>query len=106
MLVEIKKNMTIKLLLRGYGECLQIGVGEIGEIAGVRIAVVAGGKQDDVEMAREMGQLLEAKCLRSKAFVVRVAVHGWDLQFPELFARGVTAWVERHSLPGEFEGIK
>jgi hypothetical protein len=37
--------------------------------------------------------------------VLREAAHAWDLQFPELFAQGVAAWVEGGKLPDEFERL-
>jgi hypothetical protein len=40
-----------------------------------------------------------------KAYVVRKAVHGWDLQFPELFAEGIRAWVLDEDMPVEYEEL-
>jgi hypothetical protein len=71
-----------------------------------RVMLVAGGKSDDVQATRRAGQIIKEKCLGSRAFVVRNAVHAWDLQFPELFAQGVRAWVENvKELPKEFEEL-
>ena len=71
-----------------------------------RVMLIAGGKNDDVEATRLAGQIIKEKCPGSRAFVVRDAVHGWDLQFPELFAHGVRAWVEGvEELPREFEEL-
>ena len=47
--------------------------------------------------------MLNSKNPECKAFVVRDAVHLWDLQLPELFARGVRAWVDGSEMPTEFE---
>jgi hypothetical protein len=47
-------------------------------------AFVAGEKQDSVDVTRRMGR--DREC---KRYVVRGAVHVWDWQFPELFAKGV-----------------
>lgn len=75
----------------------------VAEIRGVRIAVVAGGKRDQVAQTREMGKVLASMNSECKAFVVRDAVHLWDLQLPELFAQGVRAWIEGIEMPEEFE---
>lgn len=55
---------------------MQVGLEQIASIEGLRVVVIAGGKQDDVEGVREMGRLLSVRCKESKAFVVREAVHG------------------------------
>jgi len=117
-------------LVRELGD-LQVGIdnnsgdqdGEDGEDGkegqrGVRILVVAAGKQDDVEAAREMGRVWREEDhlvgagerggtrTKSKAAVVRGAVHAWNLQFPEVFAEGIKAWVEgREELPVEYEEL-
>jgi pimeloyl-ACP methyl ester carboxylesterase len=104
--VEMKANMTGDLLRSGYGQLLGVGMEQVGGIEGVRVAVVAGGKQDDVECVGEMGRVLGRSGQVSKAFVVREAVHGWDLQFPELFARGTRAWAENREMPVEFEVLE
>jgi len=115
-------------LVRELGD-LQVGIGnsfgdgEDGEEGqrGVRILVVAAGKQDDVEAAREMGRVWREDDhlareerggtrtrtrTKSKAAVVRGAVHAWNLQFPEVFAEGIKAWVEgREELPVEYEEL-
>jgi len=68
--------------------------------------LVAGGKQDDVETTKLMCEIIKNKCPGSRAFVVTNAVHGWDLQFPSVFAEGVRAWVEAsEELPEEFEEL-
>lgn len=76
------------------------------DIEQTRVMLVAGGKTDDVESTKTMGQIIKKKCPASRAFVVRQAVHGWDLQYPELFAQGVRAWVEgEDTLPKDFEEL-
>jgi hypothetical protein len=73
------------------------------EIEKTRVMLVAGGKNDDVEATQTAGQMIKEKCPGSRAFVIKNAVHAWDLQFPELFAQGVRAWVEEvDELPAEF----
>jgi hypothetical protein len=75
------------------------------EIRQTRVALVAGGKHDDFETAREMGKIIIENCQGSKAYVVRKAIHGWDLQYPELFAQGVRAWIEGSTMPEEYEEL-
>jgi hypothetical protein len=103
---EMRKNHSMELLRSGYGACTEMTIERIAEIRGVRIAIVAGGKKDDVEQTREAGKVLVDTNAECKAFVVRDAVHLWDLQFPELFAQGVRAWVEGSDMPKEFELLK
>jgi hypothetical protein len=56
----------------------------------VRIVVVAGGKQDDVDVTRRTGVVLRDGKGREecRAYVVRGVMHGWDVQFPKMFAEG------------------
>jgi hypothetical protein len=82
-----------------------VNIGDFQYIERTRVAVVAGGKQDDFETVRAMAAMIKKKCDGSRAFVVRKAIHGWDLQFPELFAQGVRAWVEEQPLPDEYEEV-
>ena len=79
---------------------------QFAAIEKTRVMLVAGGKTDDVESTQTMGQIIKQKCPGSRAFVVRKAVHAWDLQYPELFARGVQAWIKgEENLPEEFEEL-
>lgn len=75
----------------------------------VRMVNVAGEKHDDLgssrkvkEVWRETGVL---ERLGSRVVVVRGAVHAWNLQMPEVFARGILRWVKGEELPGEFEDL-
>ncbi|KAK4197965.1 Alpha/Beta hydrolase protein [Triangularia verruculosa] len=76
----------------------------------VRCLTVAGEKQDQVEVTRRVGQVWKETGvtgrLGSRAFVVRGAVHAWDLQFPEVFAAGIRSWAEGTDLPSEFEVLE
>lgn len=77
--------------------------------SGVRTCVVAGARMDQVDSVRRMGLVLkeggEKQGVRNVAFVVREAVHWWNQQLPDLFARGVSAWVEGTQLPPEFKEL-
>jgi pimeloyl-ACP methyl ester carboxylesterase len=100
---EMRRNHSMELLSSGYRACTEVTMERVAEIRGVRIAIVAGGKKDDVEQTREAGKVLAKTNPECKAFVVRDAVHLWDLQLPELFAQSVRAWVEGSEMPKEFE---
>ena len=103
---EMQRNHSMEMLGSGYDAVAAMTQERIAEIKGVRIAIVAGAKRDNVEDTREAGKTLAKANLECKAFVVRDAVHLWDLQLPELFAQGVRAWVEGNEMPREFELLK
>lgn len=100
---EFRKNQSMALLTAGYTAVGAVRLEDLERIDGVRIAIVAGAKRDSVEDAREAGRVLGGKNSACNAFVVRDAVHLWDLQLPELFAQGVRAWVDGNEMPKEFE---
>lgn len=71
---------------------------------GVRTLVVAAELQDDIPTAKEMAKRLRHEgSVESKAAIAQKATHGWDLQFPDLFAKSIRAWIEETSQP---EGMK
>lgn len=94
-------NLTWENVRDGYTSILELSFGDVKRMEGVRILAVAGGEEDDIGSARKMGGGIR----EGGAVVVRGAVHAWDLQFPELFAGGVLAWVEGRELPVEFESL-
>ncbi|KAI0848756.1 alpha/beta-hydrolase [Daldinia vernicosa] len=109
---EIKRNNTSRLYEAGSrdtGNWSRDDMVEVG-MKDKRIALVAGGKQDNVEGMREMGQLLESLGSNdgrgSRAFIVRDAIHAWNLQDPLLFAKGIRAWIEKAPLPPAFEPLE
>ncbi|KAH3955638.1 hypothetical protein HBI56_014540 [Parastagonospora nodorum] len=108
---ESKENFSLNLIKHGFGSALEITMKRIEEIKGVRVLAIAGGKQDNVDMTQQMGRAFRIssgghdKC-ESKAVVVKEAIHAWDDQFPELFARGIKAWVAGTDLPSEFEDLE
>jgi pimeloyl-ACP methyl ester carboxylesterase len=102
---EFRKNQSMALLMAGYTAVHAVRLEDLAKIDGVRIAIVAGGKRDSVRDTKEAGKVLGSKNPGCKAFVVRDAVHLWDLQLPELFAQGVTAWVGENEMPKEFEAL-
>ncbi|KXJ96260.1 Alpha/Beta hydrolase protein [Microdochium bolleyi] len=80
---------------------------------GLRVLVCAGGQGDDVEGTKRLAEAVRkgrqgnrgGDAVVCEGFVVRNAIHGWSLQFPELFARGVTAWIGDGNMPEEFEAL-
>lgn len=73
--------------------------------ATLRVAIVAGGRMDNVEGTRDAGRVLQQANAASRAFVVRDAIHWWSLQLPELFAQGVRAWIEGRAMPAAYEPL-
>lgn len=103
--VEVQKNQNVKTMRSVFDELASFTVQNLAQIANVRIAFVAGGKQDSVEDTLEAGKVLSKRNPESRAFVVRSAIHWWSLQMPELFAQGVRAWVEGKDMPKDFEPL-
>jgi pimeloyl-ACP methyl ester carboxylesterase len=98
-------NQSMALLTAGYETIHEFRLEDVGRIEGVRIAIVAGAKRDSVKDTMEAGRVMVRKNEACRAFVVRDAVHLWDVQFPELFAQGVRAWVNAEEMPKEFERL-
>ena len=80
----------------------------------VRTLHIAGALGDDVPMMEKVAYALKSRRTDegelwpedgSGGVVIRKAAHGWDMQFPELFARGVSAWVREEALPEDFERL-
>jgi len=74
----------------------------LSERVTARTCVVAGLLDDGEKDCLERGKQLRKGNPESMAFKVEGKRHAWDLQDPELFARGVKAWLEREELPEEF----
>ncbi|KAM0599705.1 hypothetical protein ACHAP1_002052 [Verticillium nonalfalfae] len=109
LLVEMRKNCQLGMLRDEFSTIARYRLEDVGKIE-ARTLMVAGGRQDDVGASKLAGQVLENRMIRgqrlddgSRSVVVRDALHAWDLQFPELFARGVLAWVEERPLPEVYE---
>ncbi|KAJ6038596.1 alpha/beta-hydrolase [Penicillium canescens] len=100
---QCRKNQSMALLTAGFTELVKITRESLAEIKGVRIAIIAGAKLDNVRDATDAGKILGSANPECKGFVVREAIHWWDLQFPELFARGIRAWIEGREMPKECE---
>ncbi|KAH6664006.1 Alpha/Beta hydrolase protein [Plectosphaerella plurivora] len=114
LLVEMRKNCTRETTAEIYPSLLTWKQEDVGRLK-VRTLAVAGGKGDDVVEVAEMGKRLKARGGLdgegawpedgSGAVVVKEAIHAWDLQLPEVFSRGVIAWVRGENLPVEFERL-
>ncbi|KAK7942402.1 uncharacterized protein PG986_011515 [Apiospora aurea] len=114
LLREIRKNTTPNLSAAGVGDTHRYGREHVIEAGkqGKRVAVVAGGKQDHIEGAHEIGRLLKSMAQpgspgeETRTFVVDNGIHVWNLQLPELFAQSVRAWIERYPMPVGLEQLE
>ncbi|KAF4957021.1 hypothetical protein FGADI_3435 [Fusarium gaditjirri] len=74
-----------------------------------RILAAAGDQGDDFDGAKEMALTFRKEARedgkKSTAVLIKGAIHAWNLQFPELFAEGITAWVEDKPLPVYFVNL-
>jgi len=102
---EVQKNQNLSTMRDVFAELSLVTLDRYSEIRGVRIAIIAGGKGDNVQDTMEAGQLLRSGNSECSAFVVRDAIHWWSLQFPEVFAGGVRAWIEGCDMPGVYEPL-
>lgn len=102
---EVQKNQNMTTLRPVFDELVLVTLDDFAEIQAVRIAIIAGGKQDNVEDTAEAGKVLRSKNPVCNAFVVREALHWWSLQLPEVFAQGVRAWVEGSEMPKVYEPL-
>lgn len=111
LLKEIRANTTSSLSNKGVGDTRKWKDADTLEVArrDKRICMIASGKQDHVEGIRDMARILrkegQGEGLESRMFVVRHAIHAWNLQDPELFARTVRAWIEKRYMPVELEQL-
>lgn len=113
LLAEIKRNGSSRLAkaasTAGWDKSRLREVAR----AEVRICFVAGGKGfDNPEEARQAAEYVRSereggklKQFEARAFVVREAIHAWNLQHPLLFAKGIESWIERRPMPAEFESV-
>ncbi|KAF4634043.1 hypothetical protein G7Y89_g4053 [Cudoniella acicularis] len=70
-----------------------------------RTCIVAGALDDPVPKCAERGVQLRRSNSQSRAFKVEGKHHGWDIQDPELFARGIRCWVKHQDMPEEFVAL-
>ncbi|KAM7193685.1 Dihydrolipoyllysine-residue acetyltransferase component of acetoin cleaving system [Naviculisporaceae sp. PSN 640] len=118
---EMKAGLKWGVISGVYASILEEVSGEKGwEIVrglargDVRMVNVSGGRMDDLRSSGGIKKIWEEEGVlgaegsttgRNRVVVVKDAVHAWDLQLPELFARGVEAWIKGEALPQEFEDL-
>ena len=100
---EVQSNQNIRTLKPMFDELASFTLANLAQIENSRVAIIAGGKQDNVEDTLKAGNVLRKTNPQCNAFVVRDAIHWWSLQLPEIFAHGVKAWVEDKEMPKAFE---
>ena len=108
---EIAGNNDWALVKNAYEGLASWGKTAIDDVAqkDKRILAIAGDQGDNVEGTKKMGKVFRAQGhedgKKSQACVVKGAIHAWNLQFPELFADGIKAWVGNEPLPEEFVSL-
>lgn len=102
---EVQQNQNLSTMRDVFTELSLVNMDQFSEIRGVRIAIIAGGKQDNVQDTKEVGRLLRGGNPECDAFVVRDAIHWWSIQLPEVFAMGVRAWIEGGDMPSVYEPL-
>ncbi|KAF5662720.1 hypothetical protein FHETE_7826 [Fusarium heterosporum] len=108
---EIAANNDWDLVKNAYQGLAEWRQEAVNEVAGKdrRILAVAGDQGDNVEGTKEMVETFRkggrGDGKKSIACVVKGAIHGWNLQYPELFAQGIEAWVEERTLPEAFNSL-
>ncbi|EXJ71122.1 uncharacterized protein A1O5_06115 [Cladophialophora psammophila CBS 110553] len=99
-----RRNFSRQLLTDGFRSIARFTESDLSSVY-VRTLTIAGETQDDVQATRNMGKLLREGCAESKAAIVRSGAHAWDLQFPQLFAKTVKAWIDGSDFPDGLEEI-
>ncbi|KAI1839822.1 hypothetical protein JX266_013971 [Neoarthrinium moseri] len=109
LLEEIKRNTTSRLSEYGSRDTRNFQQAEVKDTAnkGMRVCIIAAGRQDDIEGARCTARIYRTQGVgegsESRGYVIRDAIHAWNLQLPEVYAKGIQAWIERWQMPPEFE---
>lgn len=105
LVAAMRGNLRWELIRDVLGSMLHFGWEDLADIK-PRVLGIAAALGEDVETMRREGVVLrENGDKASRAVVLRKAAHPWILQFPELFARGVRAWIEGKELPEEYEAL-
>lgn len=113
LIAEMRNNTTWELIQDMFPWILSFNLEHVRQLK-LRILSIAGAKGDDVTTIERTAEALRSRRTDedavwpedgSGAIILREAAHGWDMQFPELFARGVSAWINKEQLPEEFERV-
>ncbi|EGX93783.1 alpha/beta hydrolase fold-1 [Cordyceps militaris CM01] len=113
LLMEMRDNVTWDVVRDMFPWILEFELDHVFALQ-VRVLLIAGAKGDNVPiMERTAEALMSRRTIYNEAWpedgsgavLIRDATHGWDMQFPELFAQGVSAWVLGEDLPKEFERL-
>lgn len=113
LISEMRNNTTWQLVQEMFPWILKFTLDHVRQLK-VRTLSIAGAKGDDVLMIERTAEAIRSRRTDqgeawpedgSGAVVLREATHGWDMQFPELFAQGVSAWILEKQLPDEFERL-
>jgi pimeloyl-ACP methyl ester carboxylesterase len=113
LIMEMKYNITWPVVQDMFPWVLMFTLEHVRQLK-VRTLSIAGAKDDDVPMIKRTADALRSRRTQeneawpkdgSGAILLREATHGWDMQFPELFAQGIVAWVNETTLPSEFERL-
>jgi pimeloyl-ACP methyl ester carboxylesterase len=102
---EIAENATYTLVREHFTALSQFDSKNVEAVAktGIKVLTVAGENGDDVDATRQMGETLRScGSSESQAMAVKKALHPWNNQFPELFAKGVRTWIEGGNFPVEY----
>jgi pimeloyl-ACP methyl ester carboxylesterase len=99
---DMTRNNQFQMVRTAYKELEAFGS---ASSPATRVLAVAGGKQDDVEGTRRLGQMFKKGNDDSRAAVIEGAMHWWSLQQPQLFADGIKAWIESKALPSQFKSL-
>ncbi|KAI5863621.1 alpha/beta-hydrolase [Durotheca rogersii] len=108
---EMKRNNTARLYETGCREAQNWTRENLEEVGrrDKRIALVAS-RHEKVEhiqeMARVLGALGSDQGQKTRAFLVKDAIQAWNLQNPQLFARGIRAWAEKMPMPMDYEPLE
>ena len=110
LLKEIKRNGSSRLAragMRQSRDCQDDSLVEVGK-HDIRICMVGGAKQDGIDDLCNAAKLLKeysqgGEGSHTCAYMVRDAIHAWNVQLPSVFAKGIQCWIERQNMPKEFE---
>ena len=116
LIQEMRDNTTWELVQDMFPWILLFTLDDVRQlrVRTLSIAGAKGDKGDDVPTINRTAEVLKSRRTDqgddwprdgSGAVVIWEATHGWDMQFPELFAQGVSAWIKKEVLPVEFERL-